>query len=145
MGKLKIVKCMERVSFILKMDLIIKELSKVIKRMGKVDISIIMDVFIKGKLRKIRLTVLELIMIHIKVIIMKDNGYQIHLMEKVNKSFQMVPIMKEILTMVKEMDMADMFLIQASMKGTLKLGSSMVKEHLFTLTIESMLETGKMG
>lgn len=136
---------MERVSFILKMDLIIKELSKVIKRMGKVDISIIMDVFIKGKLRKIRLTVLELIMIHIKVITMKDNGYQIRLMEKVNKSFQMVPIMKEILTMVKEMDMADMFLIQASMKGTLKLGSSMVKEHLFTLTIESMLETGKMA
>lgn len=63
--------------------------------MVKADIFTIMDVFIKAKLKIIRQTDSEYIMILFKVTNITDSGKTMFHMEKENKNFKMGLIMKD--------------------------------------------------
>ena len=85
---------------------------------AKADISSIMAVSMRVKSEITNLMGLETIVIHFKVIIMRDNGIEILHLEREKKSFQMVPTMMANSYMVLKMVTVDTSLIPGSMKGS---------------------------
>jgi hypothetical protein len=110
---------MEKVYSILKMAPIIKVLLYQVLLKVKVDISIIMDVFIKVRSKIIKHQGKVAILINIKDIIIKEIGSKMFHQDMVNKNLQMVPIIKDNLKTVLKMVQEDIFLILESIKANL--------------------------
>lgn len=112
--------------------------------MAMADISIIMDVFIKGKLKTIRRKGLGSIRIRSRGMFMREGGGAMCRMARVRRVLAMGGIMRGSLKMGSKMARAGMSPALGSMRAPSKMASSMEKAHLPMSTIESMLGTGKM-
>ena len=121
---------MEKESFILKMGHTIKELLIMEVHRDKVDIFIIMDVFMKVRLKIMRLQGLVHITMLFRVIIMKETGFSIFHQVSVNKSFLMVHTMKVILKMELKMAKEGTFQTPVFTKEILRMENLMAKEAL---------------
>lgn len=100
--------------------------------------------FTQVKSPKTKPQAMALIMIHIVVINILENGNMIYPKVKVRKSFRMEPIIKEILKRDSKMAMDIMFVILEFIRDTFKTVISKEKVTLPMLIIDSILENGKM-
>lgn len=140
----KIINFMAKANFISKMAPIIKALFSRGLLLGRGGISIIMGVFMRGLLRKIRRVDMGSIMTHFRGISMRDCGCKMHRQVKVKKNFRMDLITKDNSKMESKMEKAGTFQTQAFMKDNLKMENLMEKGLLHILIIENTLEIGKM-
>ena len=134
---------MEKGSSTLKMEASMKAPFNMESLKAKEDIFLTMDVSMKAKLEKVRLTGTDLTSTVSKIMSIMVTGKMIFPTEKVDKVSKMVVTMKEIFKMAIKMDMEDGFLTQGFMKATFKMETLTEKGNLGMLTIKCIMGYGK--
>ncbi len=135
---------MEKDPFISKMAHIIMAPFYKVLLMDKADIFITMDVYIKVKLKITKQMDSVFIMIPFKVINIMVNGKMMFQMERVNKNFKTVPIMKDNFFMGSNQDLGIMFAILAFIRANFLTETFTEMDYSHTSIIDNITDNGRM-